>query len=88
MCILVEAVPNAKNFGDVLYEKNKSFYEYHLIPILFQIYGALYKIRNEFTHYDLHYNNILLTELPNCYFYYTFNHENIVYNFQSLYMIK
>ena len=88
MCILVEAVPNAKNFGDVLYEKNKSFYEYHLIPILFQIYGALYKIRDEFTHYDLHYNNILLTELPNCYFSYTFHHENIVYNFQSLYMIK
>ena len=65
-----------------------SFYEKDLIPVLFQIYGALHKLRNQFTHYDLHYGNVLLTELPEYYFSYNFNTGNNVYNVHCKYMVK
>ena len=88
MCVLIEAVPNAQTFYQMLSTNNHSFYRHDLIPVLFQIYGALYKIRDEFTHYDLHCGNVLLSELTDHYFSYTFKHENTEYTFNSMYMIK
>ena len=63
MCVLIEAVPNAKTFYNTLKSNDSTFYQNDLIPVLFQVYGAIYKICNEFTHHDLHVSNILLTEL-------------------------
>jgi len=35
----------------------------NLVSILFQVYAPLYALRNNFTHYDLHHENVLLYEL-------------------------
>ena len=88
ICILIEGIPKTNSLWKILIKKNIDFYQHNLIPVLFQVYGALHKIRNEFTHYDLHYDNILLTELPNNYFSYNFNTEKNVYNVHSKYMVK
>ena len=69
-------------------KEKEVFYEKDLIPVLFQIYGALHKLRNQFTHYDLHTGNVLLTELPEYYFSYNFNTGNNVYNVHCKYMVK
>jgi hypothetical protein len=37
---------------------------YELPVILFQIYAVLTAIQHEFTHYDLHYENVVLYEIP------------------------
>ena len=88
MCILIEGVPNPNTLWNVLKKRNVSFYEKDLIPVLFQIYGALHKLRNQFTHHDLHYSNVLLTHLPDYYFSYYFNTGNNVYNVHCKYLVK
>ena len=88
ICILIEGVPNTKTLWNVLVKRNIHFYEHDLIPVLFQVYFTLHKIKDQFTHYDLHYDNVLLTELPNYYFNYTVNVGNNLYNIQCKYMIK
>jgi hypothetical protein len=92
MCILIEAVPHARSFFDLLMTKDRyqyeQFYTFAVIPILFQVYGTLYKLREEFSHYDLHLSNILITQPSNTYFTYTFNTNNGTYVVDCFYMIK
>ena len=87
-CILIEGVPNTNTLFEEMKKQERSFYEKDLIPVLFQIYGALHKLRNQFTHYDLHYGNVLLTQLPEYYFSYNFNTGNNVYNVHCKYLVK
>jgi len=87
-CILIETVPHAKGLWHYLNNNDDSFYMYSLIPVLFQVYGALNKLRDVFTHYDLHTDNVLLTILPGHYFSYTFHYNGIVYKFDSFFLVK
>ena len=45
--------------------KINSYNEKELTQILFQIYGPLSQLSQNFTHYDLHLNNVLLYQLKN-----------------------
>ena len=88
-CILIESVPYANTLNNYLIADNPGrFYKHSLIPVLFQIYGALHKLRDVFTHYDLHTSNVLLTMLPGHYFSYTVQTNQNVYRFDSYFLIK
>ena len=68
-CIFTQSVPDALSLYDFI---NESFYEgtykpenmNQLIAIMYMLYGCLSTLSNNFTHYDLHANNILLYEIP------------------------
>jgi hypothetical protein len=64
--ILIENIPNSMSIRQVLDDpdfNNFSNYNYNVFCILFQIYSALHGLRNNFTHYDLHKDNILFIKL-------------------------
>jgi len=71
--ILIQNVAKAHSVYDYLMNENVQdatiFFKYDLLPILFQIYCPLAFMKNNFTHYDLHLDNILLySAKPNHYF--------------------
>ena len=60
------------------------FVENYMLEILLQIYIPLVQLRDEFTHYDLHADNVLLVETsPPCKF--TFTVEDQLVSFESKY---
>ena len=67
LAILIQHIQNPISLEQALGNtaSNKRFFEYMLLPILFQIYTPLAIMKNEYTHYDLHLENILLYEAPN-----------------------
>jgi hypothetical protein len=64
--------------------------ENELKYILFQIYYTLVYLENEFTHYDLHWENILLHKLSyNTYIEYNYIlNDGTLINFKSKYIVK
>jgi hypothetical protein len=73
--LMTEYVPNSNTFFNML--RNPEFMnpeniEYNLFSSLFQIYAALYSLRNIMTHQDLHLKNVMIVTLP--------QKVNIVYN--------
>jgi hypothetical protein len=56
--ILIQHVKNAESLLSKL--EDIDFLKHDLMNVLFQVYAALYYLRGEFTHFDLHANNILL----------------------------
>ena len=95
------AAENPLDFFCILQYLNKSetlldktidddFMRFDLLYALFQVYAPLAFLRNEFTHYDLHYENFLLIEQENNsyieYHYYLNNGE--VVTFKSKYITK
>ena len=62
--ILVQYIHDAVSIKDyVLAHVNDSKFIENMLCILFQIYTPLAYLKNEFTHYDLHYDNVLLYKL-------------------------
>lgn len=62
--VLIENIPNSINFSELL--RNQQFnkdYNYNIFCILFQIYAALYSLREIYTHYDLHTENVMFISL-------------------------
>jgi hypothetical protein len=53
-------------------KKDKDFFTVHLVTYLFQVYCPLSIIANDFTHYDLHTNNVLIYTPSEC------NHNNTI----------
>lgn len=64
--ILIEHIPNSLNINELLNDptfiKNKNIEIYN---ILFQVYIVLSSLKEIYTHYDLHYNNIMYVKIPN-----------------------
>ena len=60
--VLVQHIKNAMSISDhrSLYKQDISFMSLHLVNYLFQVYCPLANLSNEFTHYDLHGNNVLI----------------------------
>jgi len=88
IALLVQHISEAKTLFDYI-QNNSNFIEDELLCILFQIYMALSELKNNFTHYDLHLENILLYEpVKNHYilFNYYINGEHI--SFKSRYIAK
>lgn len=69
--------------------KNQHFLKYLMLPIIFQIFATLYSLRNIFTHYDLHYENVLLYEVgTNAYIEYRYHIGEKIIHFKSPYIVK
>ncbi len=46
-------------------DKNINFFRLQIIKTLYQVYAPLNALKNEFTHYDLHTDNVILYRVPN-----------------------
>jgi hypothetical protein len=66
-----------------------SFITQELFKILFQVYYTLSVLRNVFTHYDLHPDNILLYEpIAGSYIEYHYHYQGELITFKSRYIVK
>jgi hypothetical protein len=82
-CVLIQHLHNSTPIRDKIHS-------FDLPHMLFIIYHALHSIRKSFTHYDLHYENVLLFKLPptKCIQYvYHFNHGG-TFTFRSKHVPK
>jgi hypothetical protein len=61
-CILIQHLHNSVSLESML--TNVAFLKEDLIYVLFILYQSLFSLRKEFTHYDLHSNNVLLFKMP------------------------
>jgi hypothetical protein len=85
--LLIQHIKDAKKLHDCL--KDNSLYEFEIYFILFQIYYTLSELSDNFTHYDLHHENILLYEPVNgSYIQYNYNVNGINIHFKSKYIVK
>ena len=102
--ILIQYFDNVITFGSFLRNANKYnhiYNEYTLpfsideiaitITILFQVYFTLAQLKDNFTHYDLHTENVLLY-IPNDKKYIEYHYHDIsggnITTFKSKYMVK
>ena len=93
LSILIQHIKNAESLGSFLEDKNNinlPFLANELTAVLYQIYFPLSKMASEFTHYDLHTNNVLLyTPVKGKYIHYHYHFsDKIVVEFYSSYIAK
>ena len=63
LCLLIQHIQSAETLNSfVEHWGYLNVMNYELVYILFQIYYCLSSLRNVYTHYDLHSNNVLLYE--------------------------
>lgn len=60
MAVLIQNLNDAKTINELLSDNN--FISMDLLNVLYQVYMPLAMLSHEFTHYDLHYDNVLLYE--------------------------
>ena len=85
--LLIEHIKGSQTLKEQI--KSEEFIDCDLIHTLFQIYFTLNALKDVFTHYDLHSDNIL-TYIPikNKYIQYHFHLQNETVTFKSPYLIK
>lgn len=59
--VLTQHISNAKSVSDML--NDHSFVMNEILYVLYQVYLPLSMLRENFTHYDLHMNNVLLYDV-------------------------
>jgi hypothetical protein len=63
--ILVQYINNPISINSFMKEhENDELFEQQMLGILYQIYYPLSYLKDDFTHYDLHTDNVLLYKLP------------------------
>ena len=91
--LLIENVSNPIS----LYEKMtksidyviNNFLENEFFSVLFQVYYTLDVLKNSFTHYDLHSDNVLLYEpINDGYIEYHYHYQDQIITFKSRYIVK
>jgi thiamine kinase-like enzyme len=60
MAVLIQHLNNAQTFKDLL--SDNLFINQDLLNVLYQVYMPLAHLAKNFTHFDLHYSNVLLYE--------------------------
>jgi hypothetical protein len=98
LSILIQNIKNARTLKSMITveagrtaEDVRIFVENDLASCLYQIYYVLAATSNVFTHYDLHYKNVLLFEpVANKYIQYTYQNSDGGYRctFKSKYIVK
>lgn len=65
--VLVQHIHNARSIDGFVneFKGNKAFCTFHLPQYLYQVYAPLGMLSNEFNHYDLHTDNVVLYRLGN-----------------------
>lgn len=88
LCILIQHIKNAQTLYEI--NKNLTFRENDSLYCLYQIYYSLSMLSDDFTHYDLHSNNVLLYQpVSNKYIQYHYHLPNgTVVSFKSKYIVK
>ena len=88
ICILVQHIKNASSLETMC--NSARFIHYELINSLYQIYFTLSVIKDKFTHYDLHTDNVLVyTPRADKYIEYHFHHlSGETTTFKSKHLIK
>ena len=87
LSVMIQFLKGVKTLND-MYE-NDTFRENHLIEILFQVYMPLAYLTKKFTHYDLHYENVLIYKpVDNGYIEYYYHLEDGIVKFNSPYIAK
>ena len=65
--LMIEYLYNSKTFNNILLDpefSNPEVLDYNLFTSLFQIYAALYSLKDIYAHQDLHLNNVMIITLP------------------------
>ena len=93
LALLIQYINNAKTFYEMMKDNLNNNFKYDLIYLLFQIYMPLSSIADNFTHYDLHINNVLIYEpMKDKYIQYYYHSEDEemfpVIEFKSRYVAK
>lgn len=92
IAIMIQHIKNAKTLYDFFEDSiNKFlFVNNQLVTILFQVYFTLYVLKDNFTHYDLHDENVLIYQ-PNqngyIHYHYVLSNGDTI-SFKSPYMVK
>jgi hypothetical protein len=87
LSLLIQHISNANTIHDKI--QNPDFNENDLLYVLYQIYMPLMCLQNEFTHYDLHSENVLLYEpVIGKYIQYHYFVDDIEIKFKSRYIAK
>jgi hypothetical protein len=65
--VLVQHIHNARSIDGFVkeFKGNKAFCTFHLPQYLYQVYAPLGMLSNEFNHYDLHTDNVVLYRIGN-----------------------
>jgi len=85
--LVIEYVKNPKTLLDKL--KHHSFWYKNLLNTLFQVYYTLFLMKDVFTHYDLHLNNVLVFEPKHHhYIQYNYHYKEEIISFKSNYLVK
>jgi hypothetical protein len=61
---IIEFIPNIISLDDIIDALNPKELESEVYNILFQLYMALHTLKDDFTHYDLHIDNVQFTKVP------------------------
>lgn len=87
MCVLTQYLKDTKSF---LHHYEDPYFRKHFSAhVFYQIYFTLHRLRKEFTHYDLHPNNVLLYEpMDGQYIQYHYHCHDKVVSFKSKYIVK
>lgn len=92
--ILIQHLSGVKTIGDMIMKADRAtsinFYITEMLPVLYQVYFPLSQMSKEFTHYDLHQDNVLLYEpVAGKYIQYHYHHsDGSVVEFKSPYIAK
>ena len=93
MGLMIENIKESKTLGNTLLNlsspKYNNFMNFEMLYILYQIYAPLSILSKIFTHYDLHYNNIMLYEpvkSKHIEYHYHYPDHEVVFN--SGYIVK
>lgn len=65
--LITEFLPNSKTMMNMLLDpefSNLANLDYNIFTSLFQIYAALYSLKDIYAHQDLHLNNVMIVTLP------------------------
>lgn len=88
LALLIEHFQLAHTMGHLI-NNSPNFFKNHILHILFQIYMPLNALSDIFTHYDLHYNNVLLyTPSGYNYIHYHYHLNNTTVSFKSVFIAK
>ena len=62
MCVLIQHLKNSKSLEQYMatLKTDEDFFSVHLVNYLYQVYCPLDSLKDEFTHYDLHPDNVLI----------------------------
>jgi hypothetical protein len=87
ICTLIQHIQHARSFLD--HYADDYFRDHDSAYVYYQVFFTLHQIRNEFTHYDLHRNNVLLYEpVVGKYIQYHYHLPDRVVRYKSKYLVK